>query len=124
MIAGCVSHANAVISPGTMGSGHWVPFYSRNFLEGRRLDYFYDSSRVHRGSGHVVARWKVVSVPYEGATLYVIDIACREATFTEKGTELIDAQGRAHPLPQSELSVDRPIADGTSSDVFRRTFCR
>jgi hypothetical protein len=111
------------ITPGSEAVGRWAPFYSRNF-QAERLDYFYDQSRVHRSSGHVIARWKVVGSPAAKTTLYVVDISCRDRTFTEKGTVIVDAEGRVSELPQSDLFVDRRIESGTSSDVFRREFCR
>lgn len=92
--------------------------------EARRLDYFYDQSRVHRSRGHVVSRWKVVGSPTETTTLYVIDISCRDGTFTEIATIMVDAAGRARKLRQPERYAARAIETGTSSDVFRRAFCR
>ena len=48
----------------------------------------------------------------------------RDGTFTEKGTLIFDALGHAKLVPQSELFVARPIVNGTSTEVFRRKFCR
>jgi len=78
--------------------------------------------RVQKSAGHVIAHWKVLSSAGT-TTLYVIDISCWDAGFTEKGTVIFDEMGRAKKMPQSELYVDRPIENGTSSDVFRRMFC-
>ena len=122
LAAGCGLTSAAGISPGSAAVGRWTPFHSRDFEQGR-LDYFYDASSVHRGEDHVVARWKVVGSTGT-TTLYVIDIACRNGTFTEKGTLLVDAWGQRRVLPRSELLVDSPIEAGTSSDLFRRAFCR
>lgn len=122
LTAGCGVASMRGMSPGSASAGRWTPFYSREFGAGR-LDYFYDASRVFRGGNHVVARWKVVG-PAGTTTLYVIDIACRDGTFTEKGTLLIEAGEQPRILPRSELLVDDSIEKGTSSDVFRRAFCR
>jgi len=54
----------------------------------------------------------------------VIDIACRDGTFTEKGTVMIDAEGYWRKLAQSQLMIDQRIETGTSTDKFRRIFCQ
>lgn len=120
----CGPDSSVGIESGSAAVGQWRHFYSRDFTEARRLDYFYDQSRVHRNRGHVVSRWKVVGSPTETTTLYVIDISCRDGTFTEIETVMVDAEGRARKLTQPERYAARTIESGTSSDVFRRAFCR
>lgn len=120
LLAGCASKG-ADLSLRGASARPWTPFYQREFPEGR-LDYFYDPLRVQRRAGHVIAHWKVLSSAGT-TTLYGIDISCWDARFTEKGTVIFDTQGRAKKMPKSELYVDRPIENGTSSDVFRRMFC-
>lgn len=116
--------AGTAPSPGRADVGDWISFYTRDFEEGR-LAYFYDASRIDRSGDRLVARWKVLgSRGATTTTLYVIEIDCREGSFTERGTLLIEADGRAHEVPRSELSVDRPIAANTSADRFRHMFCR
>jgi hypothetical protein len=122
--AGCAPDRGASIQSGSAAIGQWRPFYSRDFpQEGRRLDYFYDRSRLYKGGGHVVARWKVVSSRGEATTLYVIDISCREGTFTERQTVILGADGRTKELSDLERYAERPIETGTSGDVFRRAYC-
>ena len=105
LAASCAAESGVGIAPGSASVGRWTLFYSRNF-QAERLDYFYDRSRVQRSSGHVVARWKVVGSPKARTTLYVVDISCRNGTFTEKGTIIIDADGQFKELPQSKRLVD------------------
>ena len=112
LTAGCALQSDVGISPGSASVGDWIPFYAREFQPGR-LDYFYDRSRVHKNGDHVVARWKVVGSSGT-TTLYVIDIACRAGTFTEKGTMLIDAKRQQRDLSRSVFLVDSPIDTGTS----------
>jgi hypothetical protein len=126
LASGC---ANAGLSgpvlPGSPEEGDWISFYSRD-SESVRQDYFYDRSRLRRDRNRVVARWKVLN-RHDGETsitMYVVDIDCRRATFTEAGTVLIEADGHRRELPRSELLVDGPIRAGSSTDLFRRTFCR
>lgn len=71
----------------------------------------------------MVARWKVVGSPERATTLYVIDISCRDGTYTEKSTTIFDAEGQARVLSHLERDTNRPIETGTSSDVFRRAHC-
>lgn len=126
LAAGCTQPSSrAALSPGSADDGDWVPFYARE-LEAGRLDYFYDRSRLRRDGDRLAARWKILGTSggESTATLYVIEIDCRRATATERGTVLIDGQGRAREMPRQELTVDRPIAPGTSADLFRRNFCR
>ena len=73
---------------------------------------------------HVVSRWKVLGSPTTTTTLTVVEISCRNGTFSEKANVIIDAAGHARDLPKSELLVDYPIEPGTSAAVFRRDFCR
>jgi hypothetical protein len=101
----------------------WVRFHVRDFPEGR-LTYFYDASTVRKVGDSVTARWKVIGTRAASTTLYSIEIACRAATFTEKGTVYVDADGIARKLPTSQLWVNRPIEPGTSGDAFRNRFCR
>lgn len=124
LVASCARERGAGIQSGSAAIGQWRPFYSRDFpQEGRRLNYFYDQSRLHRGGGHVVARWRVVGSRGETTTLYVIDISCRAGTFTEKQTKIFGDDSQARELPESDRYADRPIEAGTSGDVFRRAFC-
>jgi hypothetical protein len=114
---------DTIVSPGSPEEGDWVPFHTRDFPQGR-LEYFYDRSRVHRQRDRLVARWKVLGSRDASVTLALVEIECRQGTFTERGTVLIDAGGRARELPRPELWFDHPIEANTSSDVFRRIFCR
>lgn len=122
LAAGCAPRAVADLEPGSIAIGRWSAFYSLELKDGR-LDYLYDRSRVLRSADHVVSRWKVLGSREATTALYVVDISCRDGTFTEKGTVILDAQGRAKTLPQSELFIARSIEKGTSADVFRRKFC-
>jgi hypothetical protein len=124
LVCGCARvDAGAAPSPGRADVGDWVSFYTRDFEAGR-LSYFYDASRIARSRGRLVARWKVLGSRDASTTLYVIEIDCRTGRATERGTVLIDADGRARELPRSELVVDRPIEANTSADRFRHMFCR
>jgi hypothetical protein len=124
LASGCARvDAGAALSPGRAGVGDWVSFYTRDFVEGR-LSYFYDASRVERSRHRLVARWKVLGSRDASTTLYVIEIDCRAGRATERGTVLIEADGRARELPRAELFVDRPIEANTSADRFRHMFCR
>lgn len=126
LASGCAHFGpGAAVLPGNPEQGGWIPFYSRE-SGSLRQDYFYDRSRLRRDRNRVVARWKVIN-RHDGETtitMYVVDIDCRRATFTEAGTVLIDADGRRRELPRSQLLVDGPTQAGTSADLFRRTFCR
>lgn len=102
--------------------GQWSPFYKRTFEDGQ-LDYFYDRSSVRKSAGHVVSRWKVNGSRGKTTTLHVLDISCRDGTFTEKGTVIFDRYGQANQVPQCERLVAHPIEKDTSSDVFRQMFC-
>jgi len=124
MVSGSApSDARVALSPGRADVGDWISFYTRDFEEGR-LSYFYDASRIERSRGRLVARWKVLGSRDASTTLYIIEIDCRAGRATERGTVLIDADGRARALPRSELVVDRPIEPNTSADRFRHMFCR
>lgn len=123
LVTGCSTASAVVIEPRSADVSRWIPFYTRDVQAGR-LEYFYDQLRIHRSGGHVVARWKVVGSPTATTTLYVIDISCRDGTFTEKGTIIVDAEGSARELSQAERLANYPIETGTSSDVFRLAFCR
>jgi hypothetical protein len=113
------------ILPGSPRNGDWVRFYARE-SGGMRQDYSYDRTRLRRTREHVLARWKVVNTGSDqnSITMYVVDIDCRRATFTEAGTAIIEAGGRRLEVPRSELLVDGPARPGTSADLFRRMFCR
>jgi hypothetical protein len=127
LIASGCAHAglSGQVLPGSPEDGDWIPFYSRE-SEPMRQDYFYDRSRLRKDRNRVVARWKVLNRLHgeTSITMYVVDIDCRRATFTEAGTVIIEADGRRRELPRSELLVDGPTQAGTSADLFRRTFCR
>lgn len=119
----CTTLRGDRVEAGNAASGNWRQFYSRDFPEeGRRLDYFYDTTHFRTPRDHVLARWKIIGSTGT-VTLYVIDINCRNGTATEKGTLLIDEKGLQRTVPQSELWIDSPIENGSSSDVFRRAFC-
>lgn len=120
--AACADGPHFAVSPGSASEGDWIHFYTRQRDWGQ-LDYFFDRSLVRRSRDRVVARWKVVGTPVATTTLYVIDISCRANTFTERGTVLIDAAGRASEVPASERLVDHDIEAGTSADRFQHTFC-
>ena len=122
LVASCATNPSG-LQPGHSAVGKWQLFYSREFPEeARRLDYFYDQSRIYRSKGHVVARWKVLGSTGT-TTLYVTDISCREGTYTERGTVIVDANGRVQKLPRADLGIDLPIEAETSSDLFRKAFC-
>ena len=126
LIASGCAHAglSGPVLPGSPEEGDWIAFYSRD-SQSMRQDYFYDRSRVRRHRNRLVSRWKVLNRLHGEAsiTMYVIEIDCRRATYTEAGTVIIEADGRRRELPRSELLVDGPTQAGTSADLFRRTFC-
>jgi hypothetical protein len=124
-LPGSAVHAESLANdprPAFAGAS-WVQFYVREFPEGR-LTYFYDASTVRRRGDILAAHWKVMGSPDPTITFYSVEIECRADRFTETGTVLIDAEGKARDLPASELLADQPIEPGTSSDIFRLTFCR
>ena len=123
LAAGCSTDSGQRIKSGSEAVGQWQHFYQRDFPEARRLDYFYDQSHVYVNQGHVVGRWKVLGSPVQTTTLYVIDISCRDGTFTEKETVIIDAERRTRHLTPVERYANRPIKTGTSGDLFRQRFC-
>jgi hypothetical protein len=122
---GAYASPDRPILPGSPRSGDWVAFYSRDG-DGIRQDFSYDRSRVRRNRDRVIARWRVLNTINGelSTTMYVVDIDCRRATFTEAGTVIIGADGRRRALPRSQLLVDGPIQAGTSTDLFRHSFCR
>ena len=104
--------------------GDWVPFYSRT-SDGTERQYYYDRASVQKTGNVVRGRWKSVN---QGAatrtTLFAIEIQCREGTYTELGTTLIDAEGHRQDLPRSGLWVNHPIEANTSTAKFQELFCR
>jgi hypothetical protein len=122
LMGGCTSKNDADLVLGSPSAGRWIPFYTRS-LPPDRLEYFYDSSAIEVSRGNVLSRWKILGSRESTTTLYLIEISCPNATFTEKGTIITDAKGLATELMQSKLLIDHPIEEGTSSDLFRRKFC-
>jgi len=125
LVSGCGHNdADPAPAPDTSDHGDWVPFYSRT-SEGTQRQYFYDRSSVERTGNLVRARWKTLNTgAVPGTTLYGIEIQCREGTFTELGTVLIDSAGHRQDVPHTELWVHHPIGANTSTASFQHLFCR
>ena len=99
--------------------GDWVAFYTSSQDRSR---YYYDRAGLRAGSDPLQTRWKRVN-PQGAVTFYQIEIHCRARTFTERGTLIVEPDGREREVPKAELWADHPIPADTSTDVFARRFC-
>ena len=111
--AGCSNSA------ASRNEGDWVAFYTSSRDQSQ---YFYDRAGLRNSSDRVEARWKRVN-PQGATSFYQIEIHCRARVFTERGTVIVEPDGREHEMPKAELWVDHPIEANTSTDVFARRFC-
>jgi hypothetical protein len=123
LVSGC-GDRNAIPAPapGAPDEGVWAAFHiNAPDLDGRQ--YFYDRAQMRRTGDFLVSRWKIFRARDNGTSLYVTQINCRENTFTERGTVLIDAGGHRRELPQSELWIDHPITPNSATAEFRQMYC-
>jgi hypothetical protein len=122
-VCGVALAALALLPQGPAVAADWVPFHSHRGRTGT-LEYFYDRSGLRSSPGKVLVHQKVVgNLSPTTTTMYVMEIDCREATFTEKGTTIIDAHGRRRRISRSELWLNHPIAPGTSADKLMKILC-
>ena len=102
-----------------ISEGDWVAFYTS---PSDQSHYYYDRAGLETGSDTLQARWKRVN-PRGAMSLYRIEIHCRARTFTERGTTLVEPDGKQQDLPKAELWTDHAIVPDSSTDVFARRFC-